>query len=96
VVAARERQRLRLVGTSADCNAALDARLTRTRVKLADGIEATLAAAVAGGGISLRGRDRVLRIAMTIADLDGRDRIDGADLDEALGYRLPSAEAVAA
>jgi predicted ATPase with chaperone activity len=38
----------------------------------------------------------VLRLARTIADLDGRPAITPADVDEALGYRLVSPERAAA
>jgi magnesium chelatase family protein len=39
------------------------------------------------GTLSARGFDRVIRIAWTIADLDGRNHPDGADVDEALSLR---------
>jgi magnesium chelatase family protein len=42
-----------------------------------------------------RGHDRVLRLARTVADLAGRERIEAEDVDEALGFRL-GADAVAA
>jgi magnesium chelatase family protein len=96
VLAARDRQRERLAGTGAACNGAMDARLTHEHVHLARGIAGTLSAAAARGGLSFRGQDRVLRIARTIADLDGRDGVVAADIDEALGYRFGAAEAVAA
>jgi magnesium chelatase family protein len=96
VVTARDRQRERLAGTGASSNGAMDARLTHEHVHLARGIEGTLSAAAARGGLSFRGQDRVLRIARTIADLDGRDGVVAADIDEALGYRFGAAEAVAA
>jgi predicted ATPase with chaperone activity len=38
----------------------------------------------------------VLRVARTIADLDGRGQIQGSDLDEALSYRLDGLELLAA
>jgi predicted ATPase with chaperone activity len=38
----------------------------------------------------------VLRLARTIADLDGRERISAADIDEALGYRVNVPALVAA
>jgi magnesium chelatase family protein len=41
-----------------------------------------------GTGMSARGHDRVLRLARTIADLDARDRVEGRDIDEAVGYRM--------
>ncbi|MEV1287326.1 YifB family Mg chelatase-like AAA ATPase [Micromonospora sp. NPDC049679] len=39
------------------------------------------------GALSARGFDRILRMAWTIADLDGRDRPDGSDVDEAVQLR---------
>ena len=42
------------------------------------------------------GYDRVLRVARTIADLDGRDSLIGGDLDEALSYRLDGLDLLAA
>jgi len=38
--------------------------------------------------LTARGYHRVLRVARTIADLDGRDTVGRADVAEALGYRL--------
>jgi magnesium chelatase family protein len=46
--------------------------------------------------MSARGHDRVLRLARTIADLDGRDRVEGRDIDEAVGYRMTGAWRAAA
>ena len=37
--------------------------------------------------LSARGYNRVLKVARTIADLDGRDSISTEDLAEALQYR---------
>nr|MDT0661481.1 YifB family Mg chelatase-like AAA ATPase [Micromonospora sp. DSM 115978] len=39
------------------------------------------------GSLSARGFDRILRIAWSVADLDGRDRPDAADVDEAVQLR---------
>ena len=39
------------------------------------------------GALSARGFDRILRMAWTIADLDGRDRPDKSDVDEAVQLR---------
>jgi magnesium chelatase family protein len=43
------------------------------------------------GSLSARGFDRVLRIAWSIADLDGRDRPDAGDVDEAAQLRTGEA-----
>jgi magnesium chelatase family protein len=91
VAAARERQRRRLAGTAALCNGSMDARLTRRLVRLDSCLRARMLEGHAGGGMSGRGHDRVLRLARTIADLDDRDGILAADIDEAVGYRLSSA-----
>ncbi|GAB1693920.1 YifB family Mg chelatase-like AAA ATPase [Krasilnikovia sp. M28-CT-15] len=40
------------------------------------------------GALSARGFDRVLRLAWTIADLDGRDRPNGTDVHEAAQLRM--------
>jgi magnesium chelatase family protein len=43
------------------------------------------------GALSARGFDRILRLAWTIADLDGRDRPDMGDVDEAASLRTGEA-----
>jgi magnesium chelatase family protein len=87
VVAARERQAARLVGTGAACNAHLDAALVRRHVALDKRGAAVLRLAYDRGTLSPRGHDRVLRVARTIADLDGHDTVSADHLLEALGLR---------
>lgn len=50
-----------------------------------------LRARLDAGSLSARGFDRVLRLAWTIADLDGRDRPDADDVREAIGLRTGEA-----
>jgi magnesium chelatase family protein len=88
VVAARERQRRRLAGSPVLCNGAMDAHLTRLHIPLNARLRARMLDGHLATGMSARGHDRVLRLARTIADLDGRDRVEAEDIDEAIGYRM--------
>jgi magnesium chelatase family protein len=96
VVAARQRQLARLAGTGVLCNGDMDGRLTRRQVPLDAGVAARLLAVRDRIALSGRGHDRVLRVARTIADLDGRHLLTEADVDEALSYRLDSRQFVGA
>jgi len=58
------------------------------RPSLDAGAETLLAGAVERLALSARGRDRVQRVAGTIAALAGRERAGEDDVAEALGYRL--------
>jgi magnesium chelatase family protein len=91
VAAARERQRHRLAGTGARCNGEMDARVVRRHVRLEEAAERLLAEAYAVGTLSARGRHRVVRVAQTVADLEGRDRITADDVLTALSLRQRSA-----
>ena len=96
VMEARKRQLLRLAGTGVMCNGDMDGRLTRRQVPLGANLAGRLLVARDRTPLSGRGHDRVLRVARTIADLEGRDDLDERDLDEALSYRLDTWERVAA
>ena len=96
VLAARERQLARLEGTGAACNGDLDAQATRRHVRLGPGVYDRLHAVACAGSLTARGHDRVLRLAATIADLAGADRVEAEHVDEALSYRLGTRVAVAA
>ena len=52
----------------------------------ADG-QALLKAAMDDLGLSARAHDRILRVARTVADLAGRERVEAGDVAEAVGYR---------
>ncbi len=93
---ARDRQRKRLASTAARCNADMDGPLTRRMAGLTARASASLLGLSQGASLSGRGYDRVLRVARTIADLDGRTEVRSDDVEEALGYRLSPFEQVAA
>jgi magnesium chelatase family protein len=96
VVAARKRQLVRLAGTGVLCNGDMDGRLTRAQVPLEANLAARLIAVRDRIALSGRGHDRVLRVARTIADLEGRELLTGDHVDEALSYRLDSWQRVGA
>jgi magnesium chelatase family protein len=87
VADARERQRRRLTGTYARCNGDMDAALTRAHVRLGEAAKAELGRAYELGLLSARGRHRVMRVARTIADLDGRASVGRDDVLTALSLR---------
>ncbi|MDX6630861.1 MAG: Magnesium chelatase, subunit ChlI C-terminal, partial [Gaiellales bacterium] len=51
------------------------------------GAKGTLGLAYARGTMSARGHGRILRVARTIADLDGSARVSAKHVNEALGLR---------
>ncbi|HTZ87418.1 MAG TPA: YifB family Mg chelatase-like AAA ATPase [Solirubrobacteraceae bacterium] len=87
VRSARKRQAARLRGDGVLTNAQMDARLLRRHVRLPPEAEHTLKRARERGMLSARAQHRVLRVARTIADLDGRDRVGVEDLSEAVALR---------
>jgi magnesium chelatase family protein len=87
VVAARELQAARRPDTGAASNAELAAGATRLLVPLDGAAGRPLAQALDAGLLSGRGHDRVLRVARTIADLAGAERVARDHVAEALGYR---------
>ena len=87
VLAARERQAARLAGTGASCNADMPQAVAPRASDLPLGAREALRDAYADGTLSARGHGRVLRVARTIADLEGRDRIEDRHVLEAIGLR---------
>jgi magnesium chelatase family protein len=87
VGAARKRQAERLAGTGAHCNGELGPAQLRLLCPLESAARAALYAAHDRLRLSVRGHDRVLRVARTIADLQERDSITRGDVSQALAYR---------
>ncbi len=85
VIAARTRQLAR----QGMLNAQLDGRTLRTMCRISGTSDALLGRAVTRLGLSARAVTRVLRVARTIADLDGDAEMRDRQLAEALQFRLP-------
>ena len=69
------------------CNAQLPGAALRRYCRMTPSAEKILRAAFERLGYSARAYDRILRVARTIADLDGSEQLDAAHLSEALQYR---------
>jgi magnesium chelatase family protein len=87
VEAARERQRRRLAGTHRTTNAEMGPGEVRKFCKLDEAGEALMRAAMAKLQLSARAYHRVLKVARTIADLAGEERILAVHVAEAVQYR---------
>jgi magnesium chelatase family protein len=96
VIAARERQASRLVLDGINCNGSMDGRLTRRHVQPESEARDLLLDGHRRMSLTARGHDRVLRIARTIADLEGSDQLRTAHVAEALGYRVGATAGLAA
>ncbi len=87
VAAARQCQTRRFSRTKITCNAHMTGRLIRRHCPLdGDGVR-LLEQAVTRLALSARAHDRVLKVARTIADLEGAAAIAPAHLAEAIQYR---------
>lgn len=87
VNAAREIQRRRFGGDGTMCNAHISSREMNEICALDAEGEALMHAAFDSMGLSARSYDRILRVARTIADLDGQETISPEHVAEATQYR---------
>ncbi len=87
VTRARERQAARLSEDGVAVNAHMDVRMLKRHVRLDHRGEAMVKRALEMGLLSSRGQHRVLRVARTIADLSGSERVHARDVGGALALR---------
>lgn len=91
VLAARERQLMRLKNTGLETNSQVPGRILRGQLRLPPGTTRILDTALERGVLTARGYDRVLRLAWTLADLDRSERPDADHIGQALGLRQAAA-----
>lgn len=88
VVRARRIQEMRYSSCpGVHCNAQMTSRLLREYAALDGTCTEMLRQAMTRLQLSARAYDRILRVARTIADLEGSDRIGMSHVAEAIGYR---------
>ena len=87
VEAARKIQQERLKGTNANCNAQMNSAMTREFCVASEAAMKMLQMAFDKLGLSARAYDKILRVARTIADLDGSEIIEATHIAEAIQYR---------
>lgn len=84
---ARDIQKRRFAGTSVSCNAYMTSAMLRQYCVLDESGEKLMKNAFDRLGLTGRSHDRILRMARTIADLDGSENIQVQHLAEAIQYR---------
>ena len=87
VNAAREVQKRRFEGTAVTCNAYMTPAMIGRYCQLDAAGEKVMQGAFERLGLTGRSHDRILRMARTIADLDGAESIQVQHLAEAIQYR---------
>ena len=87
VNAARDAQQKRFAGTEIHKNADMDTKALNRFCALDADCEALMHRAFDSMGLTARSYDRILRVARTIADLDGSECIGAAHIAEAIQYR---------
>ncbi len=87
VAAARGRQRERFAGAAVYCNAQMDSALAERHCRLDAAARGLLETAIDRLGLSARAHHRILKVARTIADMEGASDIQPAHLAEAISYR---------
>ena len=88
VMAARAVQGARFLNSKTRCNAEMSTREIRQYCQLNDAGMNLLRTSIQEMGLSARAHDKVLRVARTIADLDGSAEISSEHVSEAVNYRM--------
>ncbi|MCL2068949.1 MAG: YifB family Mg chelatase-like AAA ATPase [Oscillospiraceae bacterium] len=87
VARAREIQHRRYQNTGVSCNARLTPAMLRDICEMESAAASLLQSAFDRLGLSARGYDRILKVARTIADLDGAGLIASGHISQAIRFR---------
>ena len=88
VIAARQIQHQRFVGKpKVTCNARMGARELKVACEMDEPVRELLKHAMTEYNLSARAYDRILKVARTIADLAGSEKIVADHISEAIQYR---------
>jgi magnesium chelatase family protein len=84
---AREVQQKRYLDEGIHCNAQMSTKHLRKYCSLSESSQSLLKSAMEKFSLSARAYDRILKVARTIADLDGQEDIQPGFIAEAIQYR---------
>ena len=87
VARARQVQEQRFRNSSSRNNSGMSRKELETHTELADSSRKIIQQAMTKMGLSARAYDRILKVARTIADLAGEQKIDMPHVAEAIQYR---------
>lgn len=85
---AREIQRRRFANTGVYCNAQMTSPMVRKYCRIGKNESELLREAFSALGLTARSHDKILKVARTIADLEGSENITAVHISEALQYRI--------
>lgn len=88
VLRAREIQKQRFDGEGIFCNASMNNRLIEKHCPLDSGCRKLMERIIDKMGLSARACSRIIKLARTIADLEGAENIRMEHISEAAGYRF--------
>lgn len=87
VNAARKIQQERLRGTGISCNAKMESALTKKYCVMTDDAQKMLRSVFEKLNLSARAYDKVLKVARTVADLQGSEMIESPHIAQAVQFR---------
>lgn len=87
VIKARNIQQERFKGLNIHCNAMMNSAMLRRFAPLDKDSRALLDMAMSHLNLSARAYDRIIKLARTIADIEGKECIEPTHISEAIGYR---------